>query len=328
MRSVIFFVFFFIYGIFAPQQAEAQEVGSDALPPNFQGQIVYRGSYEGVARTNYDLKFGGQYEITINFATNGSVSGHSIMTEKINWRSGNPYGFRDTFSGTRQGTHCRLTWSDGSQENHYCGRQYHSVDFDQYPTPHAFVVWARYRASSTRFVNNTPRPIPPTYSALPTPALNGNWDQIAHQFNTIISADSQTWSMNRFTRGSVYDLKIASLSLDGRSMTVRGNYLYGFMSPGRSVGWLELKITDGKANCLRYHDFSNTCRPVGSSSPGNRNAAIALAGAALAIIAVSSSGESKGKGRARPATYTYTDPKAAERRRRAEVEAMLQAEGK
>jgi len=73
----------------------------------------------------------------------------------------------------------------------------------------------------------------------------------------IIAQDSNSWSWNRYDRGSaVYNGDYRTLT-NGKAFKV--NYTY---NNGRS-GWALIKLTRyNDFNCIVFHDYPNTCRGI------------------------------------------------------------------
>jgi hypothetical protein len=75
--------------------------------------------------------------------------------------------------------------------------------------------------------------------------------------NGIVSEDSKAWHHNRYDAGSMADIETVSRSSNGKKVTIRGNYTF---NQGER-GWVEAEFENGALLCLRFWDFSNTCRP-------------------------------------------------------------------
>lgn len=100
---------------------------AEVLPPDFRGEIRYKGTYQGLARASFsdprvggqELPMAGSYAMTIRF------DGHRIegSTETENGVLGlNAALEPGSFTGTRFGATCSLQWQDGSTTTDYCSR--------------------------------------------------------------------------------------------------------------------------------------------------------------------------------------------------------------
>jgi hypothetical protein len=81
--------------------------------------------------------------------------------------------------------------------------------------------------------------------------------------DNIVARDSLGWVTNRYDPDSMSNVTVLARSPDGAPLRLRGNYTYnnGFS------GWVEAEFADGKLNCLRFHDFADTCRPLRQPIP-------------------------------------------------------------
>jgi hypothetical protein len=76
----------------------------------------------------------------------------------------------------------------------------------------------------------------------------------------VVTRDSWGWMFNRYDRGSVRNTRFEARV--GRDRLVYSEYTYN----GGARGWVRLYIIAGVLNCVEYHDFQGTCRPVGTRS--------------------------------------------------------------
>lgn len=75
----------------------------------------------------------------------------------------------------------------------------------------------------------------------------------------LITENARGWMMNRFVRGSVSGVSVASRDQLGRPSTIVGNYQFdGF--EGRSRGSVTVEFSDGLPQCVYFSDFPTTCR--------------------------------------------------------------------
>lgn len=133
----------------------------------------------------------------------------------------------------------------------------------------------------------------PALAASATVQPNSLTQDLASELDAIIARDSRSWLFNRYVRGSVHDIRVANTDATNAEMV--GKYRYS----GSKVGWIRVRFTDGKVNCLIYHDFPGRCRPVGQN-PAGMLALGLVAGAAMS--GTSSSGSSSGSNQSRIAS--------------------------
>lgn len=100
---------------------------------------------------------------------------------------------------------------------------------------------------------------------------------LAKELDAIIARDSRSWLFNRYNQGSVHDIRV--LGADAANTEVQGRYRFN----GSSIGWIKVRFTEGKVNCLIYHDFPGNCRPVGQN-PAGMIALGLVAGAAMSSV--------------------------------------------
>lgn len=124
---------------------------------------------------------------------------------------------------------------------------------------------------------------PPSYAAPaytptntyapPDPAPGSTEDistQLAQGLDRLVAYDAQSWFANVYTPGSITNVNYATAA-DGRTV-VSANYNYTGPLTNGAIGWVKVYVSDGKLDCIEYHDFQGECRPIGDS-PGRREAA-------------------------------------------------------
>ena len=83
-------------------------------------------------------------------------------------------------------------------------------------------------------------------------------------FDDLVANQARTWSMNRYTSGSVSGLTILSKDNDGRPVLAQANYVYsGFGNSAK--GWVKITFENGLPKCLYFFDFPNNCKTPNSS---------------------------------------------------------------
>jgi hypothetical protein len=100
----------------------------------------------------------------------------------------------------------------------------------------------------------------PTQTSSTAAAIASNPEAAKYNriLDEIVAQDSETWSINKYHRGSMQNASI--VSRDGSSVTVRGIYTYNH-NDHKDQGWVEAQFVNEKVTCLRFHDFAGTCRP-------------------------------------------------------------------
>ena len=89
----------------------------------------------------------------------------------------------------------------------------------------------------------------------------------------LVTAQAQTWMMNRYTAGSISGVTMESKDNQGRPISIKANYSYtGF--GGNSQGWVKVVFEDGLPKCIYFFDFPNNCKTpttsiVSSYAQGN-----------------------------------------------------------
>ena len=73
-----------------------------------------------------------------------------------------------------------------------------------------------------------------------------------------IGADSRSWMMNRYDRGSVSSAEIVDTDVEKGTVTVRAHYTFN----GGQRGWVDA-VHSARGVCLRFWDNQYSCKPVG-----------------------------------------------------------------
>lgn len=257
-----------------PAHAAMQPSGaSEPLPSDFRGRITYQGTHgatldRGPRRGSRE--YGGALTIELTFEGN-SVRGRFSGTGGIN--SG-------TMSGTRSGSQCRL-FEDraGDIIEGECSRTRFDAVARSQNARNAMA--ARFEGQATQFADarieeqqrqvaaaeaaQRRREQEAAYAALPNagPALTRRLD-------TYVQADSQGWVRNRYSAGSMTDVKIVDGTVRSGNFVMRGSYTFN----GGSRGWVMAKMTNGQLECIQFWDSMTGCRGLRTAADGQaiRNA--------------------------------------------------------
>jgi hypothetical protein len=90
----------------------------------------------------------------------------------------------------------------------------------------------------------------------PTTDDRVNYTKLLDDF---VGSASTTWTFNRYLRGSMAKVRLASHDAQGRPRRITGSYTYeGFA--GRQTGTVALEFANGVPSCLYFWDFPNDCR--------------------------------------------------------------------
>jgi len=250
-----------------PSEVDTTPVSADdVLPPDFRGTVTYRGTYQGQARTPWrsanrpgeTIELTGDYIITITFDRD-KVRGTLRTTGKL---TGDP------FTGTRDGTMCRLVDAKGYESTVYCGRSNYRekidltngedqrirysvqgrateiVDFAEREQRQENIQ--RQRAEAEQRERARIASLPPAPAAAAT------------KLERAVGTDSGSWIFNRYDAGSMRDVRVSSgTAVNG---TLRGEYTYN----GGSSGTVEAQIQGGEITCLNYWDVGS-CMPLRSA---------------------------------------------------------------
>ncbi len=119
---------------------------------------------------------------------------------------------------------------------------------------------ARSYSSDLQMRASTSTPSTPVSNARSAPATF-NSTQVRESLEQILLADSAGWAFNSYDTGSVTNARLISDGETG-STAVQGDYTYN----GGSRGWIRANISNGRVECIIYHDYPSRCRPVGDYS--------------------------------------------------------------
>jgi hypothetical protein len=93
----------------------------------------------------------------------------------------------------------------------------------------------------------------------------------------VVAEDSKSWVSDRYSQGTMRNVRVVSGA--GSNSTIHGDYNY---TDARN-GWVEVRLSNGKASCALYWNFPNICRPIGFGLARQLEAAVAIAAAAAII---------------------------------------------
>lgn len=124
----------------------------------------------------------------------------------------------------------------------------------------------------------------PSQPQAPAVADTSTRSDIDQKLDEVISIDSRSWVLNRYTSGSARNGRIINQDLASGRFIVYGEYTYN----SSSMGWIKVVFDGDRVNCVEYHDFRGTCRSLGN----NPAAYVALGAVAMAASGASSSGYS------------------------------------
>lgn len=80
----------------------------------------------------------------------------------------------------------------------------------------------------------------------------------------VVAADAQSWMMNRYASGSMRGAHYVSGNKAKTSYVARGTYRFsGFGGGGE--GWVQVRVAQGRVECLEFWDQSGVCRAPGHS---------------------------------------------------------------
>ncbi|HWA92260.1 MAG TPA: hypothetical protein VG889_19635 [Rhizomicrobium sp.] len=115
--------------------------------------------------------------------------------------------------------------------------------------------------------------------------------RLASAIDDLVAADSASWVVHHFRRGSVHGEQIESTDQRGRPTSVRAHFNY----QTGSSGWVRIKFADGNFSCMEFWDFAGTCRALGAS-PSRALAAAAVVVGTVAVAAAVTGGGGHGGG--------------------------------
>jgi hypothetical protein len=112
--------------------------------------------------------------------------------------------------------------------------------------------------ATTGYTRQAPASASPPSRPVVQPAPTVQNPAYAQMLDRMVSEDSRSWAVNRYRAGSIRNVTISGSGSDG---TIRANFDY---ASGSESGWVEARVQNNKVSCVRYWDFPNQCRPVGT----------------------------------------------------------------
>lgn len=277
--------------------AQGSPVNSDVIPQQFRGQIVYDGSYEGVVTTPIKMPRNLSFGDLLGAAMSSKSENYRGMAHyeieydgnqvKGTWRQQGSFTANGTLIGTRNGLTCQLVTNEGISFVADCGktrffsrlaftdnrgRKYKSV-LDANQTKFVdYVERDRLRAIETEKAQAAAAAAAARYAALPAagPALT-------KRFDSFVQIDSRGWAFNRYSAGSLRNVKIVSGKVGAGTYVMRGEYTYN----GGQTGWVMAEMNGQNLSCIQFWDGIIGCRGLRTAEQGQamRNAfASALSG--------------------------------------------------
>lgn len=271
---------------------------SDALPPDFRGEITYTGTYSGSVKTKPDrmrnlslgeglrsltssqtLPLSGEYQLTVRYEGNRIYG--AFVTRSATGPNGASIDPRGSFVGTRNGTTCTFTSEQivgGKPAVGYCGRSRWEWKDDDVFNPQGHKVALRIVANQTGMVDFAERERQQAIAAAEQQriaaerarkeqaeaarlaALPRASSAQAALLKDAIWQDSRHWALNRYDEGSLTNIKIDNASVPPQ---IRGDYTY---NGGRS-GWISGRLSGGRIECIIYHD-TGSCSSVRRNRDG------------------------------------------------------------
>jgi hypothetical protein len=77
--------------------------------------------------------------------------------------------------------------------------------------------------------------------------------------NDLVSAQSRTWALNRYTYNSISSVKVVSQDEKNRPKELMANYSFQGMG-GYTTGWVKVTFKNGLPECLYFYDNPSACR--------------------------------------------------------------------
>ena len=87
----------------------------------------------------------------------------------------------------------------------------------------------------------------------------------------LVYQNSRQWNFNKYQKGSLKNVSVLSIDLNGRPTKVKGSYSYSGFGGTKNGSVTLVFNSKGLPDCLYFYDFPTTCRPA------NRKIAMAYA---------------------------------------------------
>ena len=103
--------------------------------------------------------------------------------------------------------------------------------------------------------------------------------KLTRQLDGFVRKDSRGWAFNRYVPGSMRNVKIVSGSTNNGHFVMQGQYTYN----GNLLGSVRAAMTNGKLNCIEFHDAVMGCRNLRTPEQGQamRDVAVGAISGAL-----------------------------------------------
>lgn len=277
------------------QTAQSDSATGDILPPDFRGEITYYGNYSGSVKTRADrmrnlslgealrsatssqkLPLNGEYEITIRYDGN-QITG-TWASRSATGPNGASLDPRGTITGTRRGSTC--TFNDPSAVGGppgvaYCGRSRWEWANDNVFNPQGHKVALRVVTSQTRFVDYAEQDriraieaekarVAAAEAAARYAALPNAGAALTRKFDELVQIDSRGWAFNRYSAGSMRNVKIVSGKAGSGTYVMRGEYTYN----GNQSGWVMAEMNGQNLSCIQFWDSMIGCRGLRTPEQG------------------------------------------------------------
>lgn len=277
------------------QNAQGDGATGDELPADFRGEITYFGNYSGSVKTRADrmrnlslgealrsatssqnLPLSGEYEITIRY--NGNQITGTYASRSATGPNGASIGPRGTITGTRRGSTC--TFNDPSAVGGppgvaYCGRSRWEWANDNVFNPQGHKVALRVVTSQTRFVDYAEQEraraieaekarVAAAEAAARYAALPNASTALTRKFDELVQIDSRGWAFNRYSAGSMRNVKIVSGQAGSGTYVMRGEYTYN----GNQTGSVMAEMNGQNLSCIQFWDSMIGCRGLRTPEQG------------------------------------------------------------
>jgi hypothetical protein len=284
MKNGVGFVLSFLFMTTFSSLSHAQVTDiSSVFAQGGHVRITYDGQMQGrfTGNDGRNTPLSGVYRINVTYNGN-SVSGSDSLT--VN--SPQSGGGTTTFQGTRTGTICDITDSNGLRIVATC--TFDSFDYNQTTRDSSGSLAMTLNTRRTNAVDVLEQQRQEEIARLETERQRAAYQaqliqqqQEAEAFirsrpratraqSTLlaqaINQDSQFWFINRLDQGELYD--VVTLPSPSNDVTiVRGSYTFN----GGRPGWASARVRGSTVECIEYWDFQGTCAPIRYAAPSDQS---------------------------------------------------------
>lgn len=264
--------------------AYSQEADQSVIAPDFRGQIIYEGSYEGSMETPRRIPRNLNVGSILNAVTASNSEPYRGSIRYVVEFEGNivrgtfqeqgSFNGSGTFTGTRQGELCSIVSNAGVRINANCNfytfsgsidftdnrnRRFRSSIEANKTSLIDYVERDRQRAIEAENARIAAAEAAARYAALPSasPAL-------VQRFDRIVQTDAQGWAFNRYDVGSMRNVKIISGQVGRGTYVIRGEYTYN----GGQTGWVMAEMSGQNLSCIQFWDAVMGCRGLRTPEQG------------------------------------------------------------